>query len=172
MSPQGGVGRPLHSGVAARLMRSDYSYQHGSWRYRGDYNRYSGDGWFGRDYPYYGEYWSPFGYYYDDYSPQPEASVAMPVLQMPMPPSPPPPTAVPVVHGYSWRDSGDDSGTTFAIASKDGTVQPAIAVWVQDGRLYFITPDGISRQLSMDEVDRQSTSRMNSGQKLKLLLPT
>jgi len=41
---------------------------------------------------------------------------------------------------YSWPDSGGDGATAFAIVLKNGAVQRAIAVLIQDGRLSSSRP--------------------------------
>jgi len=128
------------------------------------------DMWLDPNHPSYANYWDLSRNAVDCVL-QPVAIVPMPVPQTPVPELPPPPPATPVVHEYSWPESSGDGGKAFAIISKNGTVQPAIAVWVQGDRLCFITPDGISRQLPLDEVDRQSTTRINSELKHNLPLP-
>jgi len=140
------------------------------WRHRsdfGDYDRYSDSS---RLYPdYYDDYWNSSLYGDDDYyALHPGAALIMPA---PEPISPPPPPVTPVVREYSWPDSGNGSATAFAIVSKDGKVHRAIAVWVQDERLCFTTPQGVGQQLSLTEVDGKATTRTNAELKLKLPMP-
>ena len=59
----------------------------------------------------------------------------------------------------------------FAIVLKDGSVQSAVAVAVQDEVLHYVDPDGQHRRVSLDSVDRQATRRVNRERKLELHLP-
>jgi hypothetical protein len=95
----------------------------------------------------------------------------MMVLALPRFYSPPPPPPTPTIREYSWPETGD-GGSTFSIVLKNGTVERATAVWTQDDRLYFITPDGDTRSVQPSEVDRASTERINGAQKLKLSIPS
>jgi hypothetical protein len=131
--------------------------------------RYS-DLWLDPNHPSYADYWDLSRNAIDYFLP-PLAIVRMPAPQTPAPESPLPPPPTPAMHEYSWPESGGDGGNAFAIVSKNGIVQSAIAVWVQNNRLCFITPDGIGRELPLEEVDRQNTTRINTALKLKLPLP-
>lgn len=133
---------------------------------RGDYrgnNGYSDRGGLYRDY--YGDDWG-LGYWdsplyslgnYD--APRPELPLVVPA---------PEPPAQPVIHEYSWPDSGPAGASAFAIVSKDGTVHRALAVWVQDNSLCFAAPNGGGRRLSLNDIDGPATTRMNAELKLKL----
>jgi hypothetical protein len=59
----------------------------------------------------------------------------------------------------------------FAIVLKDGSVQSAVAVSVQDDVLQYVDPDGEHRRVPLDTVDRQATRRVNRERKLELHLP-
>jgi hypothetical protein len=59
----------------------------------------------------------------------------------------------------------------FAIVLKDGSVQSAVAVSVQDDVLQYVDPDGEHRRVPLDTVDRQTTRRVNRERKLELHLP-
>jgi len=175
-----GMGRGgLHSESGFKPIRpKSFHDRNSTWRYRarfGDYNGYGDMGWadpFYADYGYFGDF-LPFAD--GDYGNQPSAIlvVATPQTTEPAPTSMPTPTppATPSLREYSWPESGGRSGNAFAIVSKDGTVQRAIAVWVQDDHLCFVTPDGLGRQLLLNDVDRENTTRINSELKLKLSLP-
>lgn len=131
------------------------------------------------DYPYYGYLDYPdYGYYWDyprygdsGYGFEPPPLLVTPASPAPDPVSPPPPPPNPVLHEYSWPEAAGDSRTAFAIVSKNGTVQRAIAVWVQEDRLCFITTEGVREDLLLSDIDRQTTAQLNSELKLKLALP-
>ena len=59
----------------------------------------------------------------------------------------------------------------FAIVLKDGSVQSAVAVSVQDEVLHYVDPDGQHRRVPLDTVDREATRRVNRKRKLELHLP-
>lgn len=59
----------------------------------------------------------------------------------------------------------------FFIALKDSSVYTAVAYWVEDGTLHYITPQGRHNQVSLDLVDRQTSARLNEGRKVEFHLP-
>jgi hypothetical protein len=59
----------------------------------------------------------------------------------------------------------------FFIALRDSSVYTAVAYWVQDGTLDYVTPQGRQNQVSLDLVDRDTTARLNQGSKYQLHLP-
>ena len=59
----------------------------------------------------------------------------------------------------------------FALVLKDGSVQSAVAVSVQDEVLHYVDPDGQHWRVPLDTVDREATRRVNREQKLELHLP-
>jgi len=59
----------------------------------------------------------------------------------------------------------------FALVLKDGSVQSAVAVAVQDEVVHYVDPDGRHRRVSLDTVDREATRRVNRERKLELHLP-
>ena len=105
-------------------------------------------------------------------APQPGIVVLMPQVEAPPPPPPPAPPIRPETREYTWPASGtDSSATTFSIVSKDGQVQSATAVWVQDNALCYFTPDGGKGQIPIGSVDRQATRQRNAEKQLTLWLP-
>jgi hypothetical protein len=166
----GGAGRGMgHSGIG---IRSGFSHHNGGrWDYRRGYDYYNGYSDFGWADP---DYWDSSLRPNEDYAPQPVGILLMPALHQPAPedPPPPPPLPTPALHEYSWPNSADESGAVFSIASKNGQIQSASTIWVQDDRLRFVKPDGGGGRLLLSEVDLQSTTRINSEKKLKLRLPT
>ena len=126
-----------------------------------------GNGW------YYGAYWDARCHAYEPYVPYMNLMFIVPAWQAPAAavPSQVQSAATPILHEYSWPDSRGDASAFFTIVSKRGAFQHAVAVWVQDGELCFIAPDGLARQLPLGEIDYQETTRVNAQSKLKLPLP-
>jgi len=111
------------------------------------------------------------GNYGGDYA-SPSVSVAIPQVVAPPLAAVPSPPVRPEVHEYHWPSSpSDSSATTFSIVSKDGRVQSASAVWVQDDALGYVTPDGSESRMPMDSIDRQATRQRNAEKQLKICLP-
>jgi hypothetical protein len=112
------------------------------------------------------------------------------------PPSPPPPAeeqpVPPVVINQNFAP-GNPSGTRegiqsytapsatrpeppadqplFFIALKDNSVYTAVAYWVENGTLNYITPQGTHNQVSLALIDRDTTTRLNRGSRFQLHLP-
>ena len=170
----GGCGYGMVRAGVCPIRPGDIRGARSRWLRGPEFDAYNGNSgvWPDPDYAYYGDYWDVSNYGISDCALQPSLTVTTPIPQTSVPASQPPPPPTPVMHEYSWPASGGDGATAFAIVLKNGAVQRAIAVWIQDGHLCFVTLDGLGRQLSMDEVDRQNTSRVNIEQKLKLQLPT
>ncbi len=59
----------------------------------------------------------------------------------------------------------------FFIALKDSSVYTAVAYWVEDGTLHYITPQGKHNQVSLDLVDRGVSGRLNAGRNVQFHLP-
>ncbi|MGD0202038.1 MAG: hypothetical protein ABSD27_14965 [Bryobacteraceae bacterium] len=57
------------------------------------------------------------------------------------------------------------------VALKDNSVYTAVAYWVEDGTLYYTTPQDHHNQVSLDLVDRERTARLNAGSDGGLRLP-
>ena len=112
-----------------------------------------------------------------DYAPQPVLSVQQPPLLV-QPPAPPvvEPPAHPVVRDYKWPAAGaasspSDLSTTFAIVLKDGSTLSAVSVIASDDGLHCVDPDGRHLRISMSEVDRAATLKLNRARNLNLHLP-
>jgi hypothetical protein len=100
------------------------------------------------------------------------------VLMMPMqapseaaPPPPPPEPARPVMHEYAWPDAGGDPHATFSIASRDGLVRSAVAVWTQGNEVGFTAADGTAGRVPEASIDCGATQRLNAQNNLRLSLP-
>jgi len=87
--------------------------------------------------------------------PEPEQESWAPIVVQP-----PPPPVRPEIHEYKWPESA--SNAVFSIVAKDGSVQSAVAVWVQGNSVRYIGPEGTAGHLPLDSVNRQATRRANS----------
>jgi hypothetical protein len=110
---------------------------------------------------------APYG---DGYEAPPSAVLVMP-MQTPPEPPPPPEPARPVMHEYAWPEAGGDPHATFSIASRDGLVRSAVAVWVQGNEVGFTAADGRAGRVSQASIDCGATERLNTQNNLRLSLP-
>jgi hypothetical protein len=114
-----------------------------------------------------------------------------PVLFVQQPPPFVPPPALPVVEPpghqvvteYKWPAAGAASppsahSTTssseprvFAIVLKDGSTLSAVAIVASDDGLHCVDPDERHLRISMSEVDRAATLKLNRARNLNLHLP-
>ena len=111
---------------------------------------------------------------YGDGNDAPPSMVLMMPMQAPAEPAPPPPPpepARPVVHEYAWPDAGGDPHATFSIASRDGQVRSAVAVWAQGNEVGFTAADGRAGRMPLASIDCGATQRLNTQNKLRLSLP-
>jgi len=69
------------------------------------------------------------------------------------------------------RPEPSDDQVMFFIALKDSSVYTAVAYWVEDGTLHYITPQGKHNQVSLGLVDRQTSAKLNAGRKVEFHLP-
>jgi hypothetical protein len=74
------------------------------------------------------------------------------------------------VHEYNWPESGDASAT-LAIVAKDGSVRKAIAVWLEENAVHYITPEDATERIGLDSIDLPATRRVNAEKHLLLPLP-
>jgi len=133
-----------------------------------------------------------FGYAYlpydsgaaDAYAPQPVLFVQQPP-QFVQPPAPPvvQPPGHPVIKEYKWPAAGAASSRSapsttaesepqaFAIVLKDGSTLSAVAVIASDDGLHYVDPDDRLLRISMSEVDRAATLKLNRARNLNLYLP-
>ena len=135
-----------------------------------------------------GRFVSPYGllpYEFDDgnyYAPQPEVLVQQPSLEV-QPPAPPAvaPPVNPVVTEYKWpaADGASSASTaaresepaSFAIVLKNGATLSAVLVFAADDGLHYVDPDQRHLRISMSEVDRAATLKLNRVRNLNLHLP-
>jgi hypothetical protein len=100
----------------------------------------------------------------------PSVVIVMPPQQT-LPPAPPPEPTRPVIHEYKQAEAASEPSATFSIVTKNGATQNAVAVWVQDNSVNFITPDGGRVRVPLTSVDREATRRANAEKHLMLSLP-
>ena len=84
---------------------------------------------------------------------------------------PPPPPVRPEINEYKWPASSGDTAATFVLLLTDGSVRPAIAVWIQDNAVHYITPEGTGGRLDLYYVNREGTRMANAARHLALALP-
>lgn len=96
-----------------------------------------------------------------------------------------PETANPVLRDYSYMpvpdatpQQGADQNNApptpsviFLIAMKDHTIYPAIAYWVEDDTLNYITEQGVRNRVSLDLVDRDFSTQLNKDRSIDFALP-
>ena len=118
------------------------------------------------------------------YAPQPVLFVQQPppFVQPPAPPVVEPP-GHPMVTDYKWPAAGKASSPSalsttseseprvFGIVLKDGSTLSAVAVVASDDGLHCVDPDQRHLRISMSEVDRAATLKLNRARNLNLHLP-
>ena len=75
----------------------------------------------------------------------------------------------PALHEYN--PAAGPTGQTFSIAMRNGPILPALLAWVDDGELNYLDPERKQHQVLLDNVDRDTTLRMNREKNLELHLP-
>lgn len=101
------------------------------------------------------------------------------LVQPPPPPpvvEPPPREAHPVTTNYTWPGSAssappESAPQTFGIVLKDGSTLSATTVMAADDVLHYVDPDERHMRISMRDVDRGATMKLNRERKLNLYLP-
>jgi hypothetical protein len=71
----------------------------------------------------------------------------------------------------SPRPAPAEDQALFFVALHDSSVYTAVAYWVEDGTLNYVTPQGRHNQVSLALVDRETTGKLNQGSKYELHLP-
>jgi hypothetical protein len=86
----------------------------------------------------------------------------------------------PVIRNYSGEPLQDPQANAgindtpqivFLIAMKDHTIFPAVAYWVEDNTLNYITTQGVHNSASLDNVDRDFSKLLNSQRQVDFALP-
>ncbi|HVX66201.1 MAG TPA: hypothetical protein VHA11_06355 [Bryobacteraceae bacterium] len=79
------------------------------------------------------------------------------------------------IHTYqapsAERSGPSDDAVVFYVALKDSSVYTALAYWVEDSTLHYITSQGKHNQVSLDLVDRETSAKLNEGRKVEFRLP-
>src|SRR5581483_8081769 len=122
-------------------------------------------------YPYYSSYYYPdYSIYYPYYS---TANVVPAYPQYSQPQYSQPPAQNPAPQANSgYRDEyGRSRDITYLIAFKDGVIRAAIAYWADGSTLHYVTRDHQEHTVSLDEVDRGFSERLNRDQRVPFRLP-
>lgn len=98
------------------------------------------------------------------------------VVQQAPPVPPKPPRVEParsVIHEYKPPEPRppEEKEAAFVIALTDGSVEPALAVWVQAGSLHWMDASYRGRSAPFERIDRDRTLRLNQERGLRLPLP-
>jgi hypothetical protein len=81
-------------------------------------------------------------------------------------PAPQAPAPQPTVSG------GDNTPSLiFLIAMKDHTIYPAVAYWVEDDTLNYLTAQGVRNRISLGLVDREFSKQLNKERNVDFGLP-
>jgi len=94
-------------------------------------------------------------------------------------------TARPVVREYVSDENGAirlyqppaeqapqvEENPTYLIAFKDHTIYAALAYWVEEGTLHYVTNQNTHNQVSLDLVDRELSERLNRERSVDFRLP-
>lgn len=91
-----------------------------------------------------------------------------------------PDTSNPVLRDYSYlpategdpnADANPPAPVVFLIAMKDHTIYPAIAYWVENDTLNYITQQGVRNRVSLALVDRDFSAQLNKERSIDFALP-
>ena len=134
-----------------------------------------------------GRYVSPYGLGYASlpydygYVPQPVLFVQQPPIQplLYIQPSAQPVAEPehPVVTEYKWpaasaaSSPSESESQVFAIVLKNGSTLSAVTVFASDDGLHYVDPDERHLRISMTEIDRAATLKLNRARNLNLYLP-
>jgi hypothetical protein len=89
----------------------------------------------------------------------------------PLPPPSEPSQAAPPPDQSQAQPTLDSGSVIFLIALKDHTIFPAVAYWVENGTLNYITTQGVHNSASLDLVDRAFSKQLNSERNIDFALP-
>lgn len=68
------------------------------------------------------------------------------------------------------EQGGEAKPVVYLLAMKDGSVYSAVAYWVEDSTLHYITPKHSHNRASLDLVDREITDQVNRERKVPFKL--
>jgi hypothetical protein len=84
-------------------------------------------------------------------------------------------TDTPVPDGAPQQDSQTGAANSpsvfFLIALKDHTIYPALAYWVENNTLNYITTQGVRNSVPLDQVDRDFSAQLNKERNIDFALP-
>jgi hypothetical protein len=152
----------------------------GSAFFRGIFAENNFPGWSLPYYPFFGGYGGYGGY---DYAPS--ASPSIIVIQpfspemMGQPPKPPEPARLEIREYKEPAATGAQPAAaapsgpqqTFSVALKNGSRDAAMAAWVDDDCLNYLTASGKRQRVALSAIDRDATARLNGEKNLSLWLP-
>jgi hypothetical protein len=177
---RGGGGSSFHSGGGFGGSRGGYGRggYYGGYRYGRSY--YGGFGFgLGLYSPwyyggYYGSYYDPYYYNPYYYYPQTYVDPAPPVTVYQNPNYTPDPPVRPLVREYPENGASAraaDEPVVYLIAFQDGTIQAALAYWVDGNTLHYVSTRREQREAPLESVDRALSQRLNRERRLELHLP-
>lgn len=70
----------------------------------------------------------------------------------------------------STRAAVDDQATIYLIALKDESIRQAVGYWVEGQTLHYVTPGGTINRVTLDQVDRETSERLNRERKVDFSL--
>ena len=119
---------------------------------------------------------SDYGYGADyAYAPQPILYLPQPPVYIQPPARPVAEPERPMVTEYKWpaanAESSPSESQVFAIVLKNGSTLSALTVFASDDGLHYVDTDERHLRISMSEVDRAATLKLNRARNLNLHLP-
>jgi hypothetical protein len=124
----------------------------------------------------------PSDYGYDSgaayaYAPQPAVFIQQPPIIFQPPAQRAAEPERPMVTEYKWPAANAASSPSeselqvFAIVLKDGSTLSAVTVFSSDDGLHYVDPDQRHLRISMSQIDRAATLKLNRARNLNLYLP-
>jgi hypothetical protein len=112
--------------------------------------------------------------------PQPVLILQQPPVAAPLP-APPAEPGHPVVTEYKWpaADAASSASSTspepeppsFVLILKDGSTLSAVSIFASDDGLHYVDPDERHLRVSISQIDRAATLKLNRARNLNLYLP-
>jgi hypothetical protein len=102
-----------------------------------------------------------------NYAPPPQAAMDQPMDYGPQGGQPLPPPNPNGIQTYqapapSPQDAAMSEGRYYLIAYKDHSVYTALAFWMENGVLNYVTPQNVHNQVSLDLLDLDLTKQLNT----------
>ena len=174
-----------YRGSGYRYYRGGYGFGFGGYGY-GPYYGYGYYPWTGYGYSYWPSYsdnysdsYYPDTYGYSPYNPSPNVTVVYPPAQAAPPVVYNTGAAHPVGHSYDQYgqeiqpagSSAEARSPIYLIALNSGVIYPASAYRVEGNVLHYSALDRQEKQVSLDQVDRSLTLRLNRERRVPMNLP-